>query len=50
MLKQLQGLYGVKSARLQPLHKNASALTRQFAAIEWLKSNKQELRDALKDW
>jgi ribonuclease HI len=50
MLKQIQGIYGVKSERLQPLHKKATQAARQFAGVEWIKSKKAELKDALKTW
>lgn len=50
MLKQIQGIYGVKSERLQPLHKKATQAARKFAGIEWNKSKKSELKDSLKTW
>lgn len=50
MIKQLQGLYGVKSERLQPLHKDTSKKSQQFEETVWLKSPKNELKDALKSW
>lgn len=50
MLKQIQGHYGVKSERLQPLHKKATNLARKFAGVQWQKSKKAELKDALKSW
>ena len=50
MLKQIQGHYGVKSERLQPLHKKAVNLARQFERVQWLKSKKNDLKDALKSW
>ena len=50
MLKQIQGIYGVKSDRLQPLHKRATQAARRFARVEWNKSNKSELKDSLKTW
>lgn len=50
MLKQLQGLYGVKSERLQPLHQKARVAIRKFASIQWQMSKKNELKDALRNW
>lgn len=50
MLKQIQGIYGVKSERLQPLHKRATQAARKFAGVEWNKSKKAELKEALKTW
>ena len=50
MLKQIQGIYGVKSERLQPLHRKATQAARQFAGVEWNKSKKAELKEALKTW
>jgi ribonuclease HI len=50
MLKQIQGLYGVKSERLQPLHRNVIRFIRQFAGVQWQKSKKADLKDALKSW
>jgi ribonuclease HI len=50
MLKQIQGIYGVKSERLQPLHRKVTKVARQFAGVDWQKSKKAELKDALKTW
>lgn len=50
MLKQLQGIYGVKSERLQPLYLETKGLLQRFESIHWQKSKKQELKDALKSW
>lgn len=50
MLKQLQGQYGVKSERLQVLHRKATPLTKKFASVEWLQSKKVELKEALRSW
>lgn len=44
MLKQIQGKYGVKSERLQPLHKQATGLARKFARLQWLQTDKAEAR------
>lgn len=49
MLKQIQGHYGVKSERLQPLHRKTITLVKQFAGIEWTKYKKAELK-SLKTW
>lgn len=50
MLKQVQGLYGVKSERLQPLHQRAVQAARRFAGVEWNQSKKTELKEELKSW
>lgn len=47
MLKQLQGTYGVKSERLQPLHRKATSLASKFATVQWSKSSKAECKEAL---
>jgi ribonuclease HI len=44
MLKQIQGLYGVKSERLIPLHGKTRQLVRQFAGVDWLAGDKNELK------
>lgn len=45
MLKQIQGLYGVKSERLIPLHTQTRQLIRQFAGVRWQLSDKNELKN-----
>lgn len=50
MLKQIQGHYGVKSERLQPLHKQVLQAARRFGGVHWNKSNKSEMKEALKSW
>ena len=45
MLKQIQGLYGVKSERLIPLHQKARQLVRRFAAVAWVQADKKSLKE-----
>lgn len=45
MLKQIQGLYGVKSERLIPLHQKARQLVRRFASVAWLQADKKSLKE-----
>ncbi len=45
MLKQMQGLYGVKSERLQPLYQRALTLVRRFGRVEWTQHSKTEARE-----
>lgn len=47
MLKQIQGLYGVKSERLQPLHKRALSLSRRFGRVQWTQHSKAEAKEVL---
>jgi ribonuclease HI len=44
MLKQMQGVYGVKSERLIPLHGRTRQLVRQFAAVDWVNGDKSSLK------
>lgn len=50
MLKQIRGQYGVKSERLQPLHRQVIQAARKFAGVNWNKSDKKEMKEALKNW
>ena len=50
MLKQIRGQYGVKSERLQPLHKQVLQTARKFAGVHWNKSDKKDMKEALKSW
>ncbi len=45
MLKQIQGLYGVKSERLIPLHKKIRQLIRRFASVAWVQADKKSLKE-----
>ena len=45
MLKQIQGLYGVKSERLIPLHQKARQLIRRFASVAWVQADKKSLKE-----
>ena len=45
MLKQLQGLYGVKSERLIPLHQKVRQLVRRFSSVAWLQTDKNSLKE-----
>lgn len=49
MLKQIQGLYGVKSERLIPLHGKTRQLIRRFGAVDWLTGNKNDLKALAQD-
>lgn len=44
MLKQIQGIYGVKSERLVPLHGKTRQLIRQFGGVDWVTGDKNELK------
>jgi ribonuclease HI len=44
MLKQIQGIYGVKSERLIPLHGKTRQLIRQFGGVDWLTGDKNDLK------
>lgn len=44
MLKQIQGLYGVKSERLIPLHGKTRQLIRQFGGVDWVTGDKNDLK------
>ena len=44
MIKQIQGIYGVKSERLIPLHGKTRQLIRQFAGVDWLTGDKNDLK------
>lgn len=45
MLKQIQGVYGVKSERLIPLHGKIRQLIRQFGGVDWVTGDKNELKE-----
>lgn len=44
MLKQIQGVYGVKSERLIPLHSKIRQLIRQFGRVDWVAGDKNDLK------
>ncbi len=44
MIKQIQGVYGVKSERLIPLHGKTRQLIRQFGGVDWVFGDKKELK------
>lgn len=44
MIKQIQGVYGVKSERLIPLHGKTRQLIRQFGGVDWVAGDKKELK------
>lgn len=44
MLKQIQGVYGVKSERLIPLHGKIRQLIRQFGGVDWVTGDKNDLK------
>jgi ribonuclease HI len=45
MLKQIQGVYGVKSERLVPLHGKTRQLIRQFGGVDWVTGDKNDLKN-----
>lgn len=45
MLKQIQGVYGVKSERLIPLHGKIRQLIRQFGGVDWVNGDKNDLKE-----
>lgn len=47
MVKQLQGLYAVKSERLLPLYQQARQLSQRFAGVTWVMSPKATLKRLL---
>lgn len=49
MLKQVQGIYSVKSERLLPLHAKARQLIRQFGGVEWSHCDKNLLKSLASD-
>lgn len=49
MLKQIQGIYGVKSERLIPLHRKTQQLIRQFQGVHWMTGNKNDLKALSKE-